>query len=208
MIVFLDTSDDIDKASVELGYACGQLITPLTRRSNDGRIFAIDNGAFAGFKPAEFRSLLKREEKWRDRCQFVSAPDVVCSARRTLELFRYWRSNLIGWKVALVAQDGIEDLEIPWSMLDAIFIGGSTEFKLSDCAVHVIRAAQALEKWVHVGRVNTPLRFDKFAALGVDSVDGTGISRYSHMRKKVAEGLPLIGKETDECLDTLRKSSS
>jgi hypothetical protein len=42
-----------------------------------------------------------------------------------------------------------------------------------------------------VGRVNTPHRFDKFLELA-DSVDGTGLARYTHMRKNlttVAEGL-------------------
>jgi hypothetical protein len=73
-------------------------------------------------------------------------------------------------------------LPIQWNLIAAIFIGGSTRFKLSKAAVDIIRTAQAMDKWVHVGRVNTPERWDRFEKLGVDSVDGTGIARYSHMR--------------------------
>ena len=74
---------------------------------------------------------------------------------------------------------------IPWQNIAAIFIGGTTEWKLGPHAKAVIRAAQAIGKYVHVGRVNTPGRFEYFDSLGVDSIDGTGLSRYSHMREKI-----------------------
>lgn len=54
-------------------------------------------------------------------------------------------------------------------------------------AEQCIRAAQALGKWTHVGRVNTPSRMTRFQDLGVDSCDGTGISRFSWMRHKIAD---------------------
>ena len=111
---------------------------------------------------------------------------MVGSARRTLEVFARWRQRVTGWKVALVCQDGQEDLPIPWDELDAIFIGGTTNWKVSEHATHCIKAAQALEKWVHVGRVNEPARFEHFLTLGVNSIDGTGLSRFSHMRAAIA----------------------
>lgn len=192
MIFLLDTNQDYDDAAAELGVDpsdVGQLLTPLTRYSNRGRQrFAIDNGAFAGFESKPFRSLLKREHDNRDRCLFVACPDVVGSARRTMEVYRHWAPQMRadGWPVALVAQDGLEDLDIPWHEVKAVFIGGSTRWKLSEEAVAVIRAAQAMDKWVHVGRVNTPDRFERFLELGVDSIDGSGISQYSHMRRNIA----------------------
>ena len=85
------------------------------------------------------------------------------------------------WPVALVAQDGIEHLKIEWDLVDAIFIGGSTEWKESDEAIAVAKAARLLKKWVHVGRLNTPERYHIWKA-HMDSFDGTGLSRYSHMR--------------------------
>ncbi len=88
-------------------------------------------------------------------------------------------------------QDGIEDLDIPWRAMVAVFIGGTTAFKLSDHVRHMIAAAKLMGKWVHLGRINNPERWDRFESLGADSCDGTGISRYSHMRRKIARGLPL-----------------
>jgi hypothetical protein len=185
VIVLLDTSDDLEACRHELGTDVGQLLTPLTRFKDRGLRYGIDNGAFSGFDADGFRALLKRQLPHKDRCLFVTVPDVVASARRTLEVFDWWAPQIAahGWPIALVIQDGIEDLPMPWTRIDAVFIGGSTAFKLSAPAEHVIRAAQILGKWTHVGRVNSPERFDKFLALGVDSIDGTGISRYSHMRK-------------------------
>ncbi|MDE2097994.1 MAG: hypothetical protein KGL39_12145 [Patescibacteria group bacterium] len=187
LIVLLDTSDDLLAASQELGMSVGQLLTPLTRFRNRGGKFAIDNGAFAGFQRQQFLSLLEREYPNRNRCLFVVVPDVVGSARRTLEVFERWLPMLAGWPLALAAQDGQEDLPIPWDSLSALFIGGTTKFKMSQEAEAIIRAAQELGKWVHVGRVNTPARMDRFLDLGVDSCDGTGLSRFSWMRKEVAD---------------------
>lgn len=44
-----------------------------------------------------------------------------------------------------------------------------------------------MEKWVHVGRVNTPGRFERFEMLGAHSIDGTGLSRYSWMRERIMQ---------------------
>lgn len=191
MIVLLDTSAPLDGCAVELGAPVEQLLTPLTRfkSQHPAARFAIDNGAFAGFEAPAFLALLARERPRRHLCRWVAIPDVVGSARRTLECWEHWRNNgaLSGWKRALVAQDGQEGLPIPWRDLDAIFIGGSTRFKLSDDAATIIRAAQVMGKWVHVGRVNTPARFEHFERLGVDSIDGTGLSRYSWMRTAIYE---------------------
>jgi hypothetical protein len=189
MIALLDTSEDLSVCEGELGCAVGQLLTPLTRFTlqKPELPFAIDNGAFAKFEEKAFLSLLKREEHRKSACRFVVAPDVVASARRTLEVFEFWKVQLMGWRVALAIQDGQQDLPIPWAAIDAVFIGGSTQFKLSPYAAHIIKAAQILGKWTHVGRVNDPSRFAMFEKLGVDSIDGSGISRFSHMRLAIAK---------------------
>lgn len=189
MIVLLDTGQDLATCSAELGCEVGQLLTPLTRYTlrEPGRPWAIDNGAFARFEEKSFWSLLKREEERKEDCLFVTAPDVVSSARRTLEVFGHYAPKLAGWKIALALQDGQEHLPIPWESIAAIFVGGSTSWKLSDHAMHCVKAAKALGKWVHVGRVNDPARFEYFEEMGADSIDGTGISRYSHMREAIAK---------------------
>jgi hypothetical protein len=189
MIVLLDTSEDLNIAETEIGCQVQQLLTPLTRfkAQRPGDLFAIDNGAFAGFNADAFKRLLERESERKHLCRFVAVPDVVGSARRTLEVFHHWQYETVlkGWKLALVAQDGQEDLPIDWDAIDAIFIGGSTEWKLSQHAAAVIKTAKALGKWAHVGRVNTPARFEYFEKMGADSIDGTGLSRYSWMRERI-----------------------
>lgn len=187
MIALLDTSHDLVEASAELGCAVEQLLTPLTRfrlQRPTGR-FAVDNGAFAGFNADPFLALLAREESRCAQCRFVAVPDVVGSARRTLEVFDRWHDRLHRWPLALVAQDGQEDLPIPWDLIAAVFVGGSTAWKMSAHAAAVVKAAKALGLWVHFGRVNTPARFEYAQSLGCDSIDGTGLSRYSWMRERI-----------------------
>jgi hypothetical protein len=189
LLPLLDTGQDLDACAAEIGCEVGQLLTPLTRyRLRDPeRPWAIDNGAFARFDERAYMALLKREEHHRDRCLFVTAPDVVASARRTLEVFERWKQRLAGWPIALVCQDGQQDFPIPWDDISAIFIGGSTNWKISDHAAHCIKAAKALGKWAHVGRVNDPARWEHFEKIGADSIDGTGLARYTHMREAIAK---------------------
>lgn len=183
----LDTSEDLRTCRSELGCEVEQLLTPLTRFNRQERKahFAIDNGAFAGFKVEQFKNLLARENRDRELCRFLAVPDVVGAARRTLEVFDHWKYKLSGWPLALVAQDGLENLDIPWSQVSAIFIGGTTDWKLSKSAADVIKTAKAIGKWVHAGRVNTPGRFEYFEKLGADSIDGTGLSRFTWMRDRI-----------------------
>jgi hypothetical protein len=188
MIVLLDNSQDLDQCAIELDCEVGQLLTPLTRYKlrDPAKPWAIDNGAYARFDASAFLSLLEREKHHKQNCLFVTVPDVVGSARRTLEVFGYWKRKLRGWRIALACQDGQEHLPIPWHEIDAVFIGGSTNWKASDHAAQIVKAAKALDKWAHAGRVNHATRFEHFKNLGANSCDGTGISRYSHMREAIA----------------------
>lgn len=187
MIVLLDTSQDLNQCSKELGARVEQLLTPLTRYrpQQPEQRYAIDNGAFSNFDSDSFNSLLERERPRRDLCRFVAVPDVVGSARRTLEVFEHWKQHLTDWPLALVCQDGQENLPIPWTEIAVVFIGGTTNWKMSEHAAACIKAARAIGKWVHVGRVNSPGRYEYFDKLGADSIDGTGLSRYTWMRKAI-----------------------
>jgi len=189
MTFLLDTSEDLAVCASDLGVeasSVGQLLTPLTRFSNRGGAFAIDNGAYSAFDPASYRSLLKREWENRGRCLFVVAPDMVGSQSLTLDLWERWRKDLSGWpKVALVLQNGAEHHRLPWHEFDCLFVGGDDQFKGSAVARQHIRAAKMFSKWVHVGRVNTPERYRWCEELEVDSIDGSGISQYSSMRSAI-----------------------
>ena len=188
MIALLDNGQDLERCEAEIGVAVGQLLTPLTRYRlrNPTAPWAIDNGGYSGLDVPAFLALLAREEHHQHLCAFVTVPDIVASARRTLELFDHWKPRLAGWTLALACQDGQEHMPIPWGDVGAVFIGGSTAWKMSDCAAQIVRAAKAMGKWVHVGRVNDATRWEHFEKLGADSADGTGIARYSHMREAIA----------------------
>lgn len=188
MIALLDNGQDLATCEAEIGVQVGQLLTPLTRyRLRDpGRPWAIDNGGFKELDVPGLMSLLERESHHKANCLFVAVPDIVASAQRTLELFQHFKPMLVGWKLALVVQDGQENLPIPWDEIDAVFIGGSDAWKCSIHVERIIRVAKLLGKHVHAGRVNTPERWIWFESQGADTGDGTGVSRYSHMRRAIA----------------------
>lgn len=188
MLALLDNGQDLEACEREMGVPVGQLLTPLTRyRLRDpSRPWAIDNGAFAKLDVPALLSLLKREAHHKNKCLFVTVPDIVSSAQRTLELFEHFACQFDGWPLALACQDGQELLPIPWNRISAVFIGGSTRWKCSDHVTQIIKTAKILGKWVHVGRVNDPTRWKHFEGIGADSADGTGIARYTHMREAIA----------------------
>lgn len=190
-MALLDNGQDLDLCAQEIGAPVGQLLTPLTRYKlrDPTRPWAMDNGGFNEVDVPGFVSLLAREAHHKAHCLFVAVPDVVGCARRTLEVFAHWKDKpeLAGWKLALVCQDGQENLPVPWDDIDAVFIGGSTGWKLSAHVRHIIKAAKVLGKHTHAGRVNDPARFQHFEEMGVDTCDGTGLARYTHMREAVAK---------------------
>lgn len=111
----------------------------------------------------------------RAGCLFATAPDVVGDAAATLTRSAPYLETIrgMGFPAALVAQDGLEDLEVPWDTFDVLFIGGSTEWKLSPAAASLMAEAKARGKWVHVGRVNSYKRLRWSADNLADSADGT-----------------------------------
>jgi hypothetical protein len=142
--------------------------------------WAGDNGAFTRFDEPAFLRMLERCRWAKERCLFIAAPDVVGKARETADLFREWapRIRAYHYPVALVAQDGLSWPDVPWDQLDCIFIGGTTAYKLGAEAARIVVEAHLYGKWVHMGRVNTARRLQYAAAIGVDSVDGSGWSRF------------------------------
>lgn len=199
MIVLLDTSHDLDVCQQELGCEVGQLLTPLTgfRLRHPDRPWAIDNGAFSGFDEKAFFARLRRTGEAVDgnftNCKFVCLPDMPFEAQRTKELWEWYRDHslLVEWPLALVVQDGHESVQIPWDdpKLAAIFIGGSDQWKCSKHSEAIIKVAKTIRRglWVHVGRINSPNRFQWAIDNNVDSCDGSGIAQYSHMREAIAK---------------------
>jgi hypothetical protein len=178
----------------------GQLLTPLTMYTRWGDPFAIDNGAYTRFRERRFASLLDREAECKGGCLFVSVPDVVGSARRTREIWTYRHSMVPeGWPLAYVCQDGSEDIGIPWDECEAVFIGGTTRWKLGKHAADIVKTAKILGKHAHVGRVNTPSRFSYFDALGADTCDGSGVARFDWMLERLASPPPTLFDTPQPC---------
>jgi hypothetical protein len=200
MKIMLDCSPaKIDEYSKRYNYNFGQLRTPLTAYAMSNKLYGLDNGCFSKFnKKTWFRLVAEaKEQELVNQPKFVCAPDIVGDARRTLELFDHFYDEIKPLKVCLVLQDGIGNFAIDWNKVDAVFVGGSDAFKISDEAINACKVAKMLGKWVHVGRVNTAQRVANWIGLA-DSIDGSGISKYDHMLETVLN--EIIGSKPQQDL--------
>lgn len=157
----------------------GYIDTPRQRnRRPAGVAWCADNGCFGTGYPGDEKWLawLEKNAYASADCLFATAPDVVGDAVATLErsLPLLPKIRALGYPAALVAQDGLEDLGIPWDEFDALFIGGTTDWKLGAAVRDIVAEAKARGKYIHLGRVNSAKRF-RYArdVLGCDSADGT-----------------------------------
>lgn len=142
----------------------------------DDVIWCADNGCFSDrWDEAKWWRFLTANADRAESCLFAVAPDAVGDAAATLERSLSWLPKIraLGYPVAFVAQDGIEATTVPWGDFDALFIGGSTDFKLGPLARSYIAEAKSRGKWVHMGRVNSERRWKYADAIGCDSADGT-----------------------------------
>lgn len=167
----------------------GRLIQPrhtssIERTSDTGMPWAADNDCFQGLTVAKYDAMLERIQPLASTCLFVTIPDVVADAVETARRFELWAeaAKRRGLPAALVAQDGIEDmprwLAFSWHRIDALFMGGSTEWKESQTAIDLADEARSRGKWVHWGRVNMKRRFDLCVAERGDSFDGSKFARF------------------------------
>jgi hypothetical protein len=159
-----------DEIGVMLSFNAGKTI------KHGHSLFAADNGCFVQadkYSDDGFLNWLNTLN--RENCLFASAPDVVGDAEATRKRAYPMLPKIrqFGFKAAYIVQDGETAEMIQWDELDAIFVGGSTEWKLSQNAVDIVKVAKCNGKWVHMGRVNSFKRIQYAEAIGCDSVDGT-----------------------------------
>lgn len=150
---------------------------------NDGRALdhwchGLDNGCFAqgdSFDPGGWLEWLASLRRYRERCLFAVAPDVVGDAEATLGRSLPYLPTVrqLGYPVAFVTQDECHSDLVPWGAFDVLFVGGTNDWKLSEASWALCREAKARGLWVHVGRVNSFRRLQACAVSDVDSVDGT-----------------------------------
>lgn len=137
-----------------------------------------DNGCFGRGYPGDAAWWAWLQTLPADRCRFAVAPDVVGDAEATEARSLPWLSRIrsLGIPAAFVAQDGLENLTVPWDEFDVLFVGGSTEWKLGRHARGIVRQAKARGKQVHMGRVNSFTRLRYATAIECDSADGTYVA--------------------------------
>ena len=141
--------------------------------------WAADNDCYnRKFEPASFVIWLTSLQPYSSRCLLVTVPDVVGDANATLAQFRFWRTIIkgLGFPCALALQDGIQLRDIPWNLCDAVFVGGTTDWKMSQEVLALLKESQTRHKWRHIGRVNSFTRMFHFWDFA-DSFDGTGFAR-------------------------------
>jgi len=180
-----------------------QLRTPLTQYAVDPLNvihYGLDNGAFTEFnEPAFVRMALKA--KHDPLCDWIVMPDYLGDSGSTTVLFHYWINELeLEDKRAYVAQDGASVDCVPWDLIECVFIGGTNHFKESPAAMAICRKAKELDKWIHVGRVNTPMKIFYWAIIA-DSFDGSGIARFDHMREAALRSVRLAMQTTQRGLE-------
>lgn len=180
--------------------------------------WAADNDCFTRFDPGRYERMLDAlqpiagtyydrqtgrfiEPRRRSRCLFVTVPDVPGDAVATARRFEAWSSAVRrrGLPVGLVLQDGFEYHERWLSVafacrVHAVFIGGTTEWKMSPYAGAIARAAKEYGLWVHWGRVNSERRIKHVIATGAcDSFDGSGYARWR--RRRLDRGLGFTANQ-------------
>jgi hypothetical protein len=153
------------------------LLTPnMGNRVPNDVPWAADTGCYTQgdeFNIGRYYSWLAARQYAANRCLFATAPDVVGDAEAT-----WHRSSdalpalrVLGYKAALVAQDGFNVISTDWDAFDVLFIGGTTQWKLT--TEGLVQEAKRFGKWVHMGRVNSEKRYRWARLAGCDSADGT-----------------------------------
>lgn len=141
----------------------------------------VDNSAFSGFDEARYLRMIGKIKNEEVPISWITVPDLVGNAKITLEMFYDWsvRPELKYMPLALCAQDGLENMEVPWDSFECLFIGGTTRFKLSQHAEKLGKEALRRGKMLHMGRVNSDKRLKYAYEIGCHSVDGTSYSQYN-----------------------------
>jgi len=159
----------------------GQIFTPRSwRRPELPLPWAADNDCYSqgeAFDLGVYLAWLERMRPYSRRCLFATLPDVVGDAEATLERSLSVLPELaeLDYPRAFVLQDGCNYKLVPWRDIEAVFIGGTTAWKLSQDARYLAHVAKGLGKWVHMGRVNSFERMKVAFMWGCDSVDGTSL---------------------------------
>lgn len=136
-------------------------------------VAAVDNGCFTDrWDEAQWIGYL-------DRCPrsvlFAVAPDVPFDWEASWARSRRYVDEIrdMGFRVAVAVQNGATADTVPWSAMDAVFLGGDTAWKLGTEALYIAREATHRGVHVHMGRANSARRIVRAISMSCDSADGT-----------------------------------
>lgn len=181
------TSPDI-RAAMQAGQL-GFIDTPAQgNKRPPGVRWCADNGAYSDkFDERKWWRFLEKHAHQADSCAFAALPDVVGNWQATLDRSLPWidKVRALGYPVALVLQDGATSETVPWDRIDAVFVGGSDDFKLGPHARDLVAEAKQRGLWAHMGRVNGERRLRYAHHIGCDSADGTVLVHDRHRLPKV-----------------------
>jgi hypothetical protein len=162
------------------------MLSPRGVLNAHGFPYALDNGAWTAFMAGEPMLDLKRFESAVQshgaNADWVVAPDIVMGGQRSLELSASWIERLLRDvpRVLVAVQNGHNprDIEHLLSSRVGIFVGGDSQWKEHTAATWS-SVAHGRGAICHVGRVNTARRIEICARAGVDSFDGSSVSRFA-----------------------------
>jgi len=152
---------------------------------SEGFAYAIDNGAWTAFQKKEpwNRDAFERlVDSHGEAADFIVVPDIVMGGIHSLRFSESWllRLSRVGPRLLIAVQDGMVNQDIR-PLLDVgtgIFVGGSTDWKLLTMG-RWADLARECGSYCHVGRVNSRIRIRMCARFGVDSFDGSSVSRFA-----------------------------
>jgi hypothetical protein len=154
----------------------GLLLQPATRYRNiipEFPVWAADNGCFT--QPKKFRvdkylAWLDAHRPYVHTCLFATAPDIVGDAKATWERSAPVLPEIraLGYKAALVGQNGLETMKIEWDEFDVFFVGDHGGSSAREVGSHgpgeLIQAiTRRGEPWLSVRRRHvSPIRLPRW----------------------------------------------
>jgi hypothetical protein len=182
----------------------GMLLSPLAWRFPHSAHYALDNDVFAhsfiGSRPTPDFWEKRGETAWLKMLDkipqskppmWILLPDVVADWEATIERAWKYRNEVVsrGFRIAIALQNGADDKSVFDFSPDAIFVGGTTEWKWAN-AGRIARVYGRTGIWTHLARCNGRKRILYSRMLGYDSADGTGLCRFTNSTlPKVLRGL-------------------
>ncbi len=147
---------------------------------HEGFRYALDNGAWTSFQrrePFDVAAFARAVDALGADADFVVVPDAVGDASTTLRMADFWIPRLVGLRLYLAVQDGMDAGDLP-AEVAGVFVGGSTEWKLRTAPYWRTETTRR-GMLCHVARVNTERRIEWCRSFGATSVDGSSASRFA-----------------------------